>query len=70
MGKRRRRNDLTVKIAAAIHSKARMIALDRHIPLAEYLSTLLERPVERDYQAYRQRLIREGDDPGTVPDPD
>jgi len=69
MSKRRRRNDLTVKIAAAIHSKARMIALDRRIPLAEYLSALLEQPVERDYQAYRRRLLQEGGDPGAVPDP-
>ncbi|MDE2104067.1 MAG: GIY-YIG nuclease family protein [Patescibacteria group bacterium] len=38
-----------VKIASSIYRKAKMVAAHRSMPLAEYLSDLLEKPVERDY---------------------
>lgn len=53
---RKKREDTAVKIAAAIVRKARVIAAYRNITIAEYLSALLEKPVERDYRAFFKEL--------------
>jgi hypothetical protein len=58
---RKKRNDITVKIDAKIHSKAKKIAAWRDVDLAEYLSELLEKPVERDWQRLRREVAGEPD---------
>jgi hypothetical protein len=54
-----KRNDIAVKIDAAIYHKAKMVASFRHIPLAELLSELLEKPVERVYQQMRELMDKQ-----------
>jgi hypothetical protein len=58
---RQKRDDTSVKIGTATYRKAKMIAAYRGVPIAEYLTSLLEKPVERDYQKLRQQIA--GDDP-------
>jgi hypothetical protein len=53
---RSKRDDTTVKIASTIYHKAKQIAVHRGVPLAEYLSELLEKPVARDFQKMREAL--------------
>lgn len=45
-----KRTDVSVKIDAGIQRKAKMIAAYRDITIAEYLSQLLEGPVNEDYK--------------------
>ena len=53
---RHKRDDVTVKIASAVYRKAKMVAAWRDVTLAEYLTELLDRPVERDYQRMREAM--------------
>lgn len=55
-----KRDDVAVKIARAVYRRARQIATHRGIPLAEYLSGLLDKPVQRDYD----RMVRDMNDEG------
>lgn len=48
-GKKSERDDVAVKVDRLIVSKARLIAGDRGISLAELLSGMLAGPVEREY---------------------
>lgn len=43
------RHDVTVKVDAAVISKAKMVASARNIPLAEFVSELLRGPVDREF---------------------
>lgn len=54
-----KRQDVTVKIDAKLQRKAKLVASHRDLTLSEYLSELLEKPVERDYQRFRQELAAE-----------
>lgn len=45
-----KREDVAVKVEAAIYRKAKMVAAYRDITIAEYLSDLLRKLVERDYR--------------------
>jgi hypothetical protein len=45
------RDDMAVKVARSIVSKAKAIAQDRGISIAEYLSEKLDGPVSRDFAA-------------------
>lgn len=56
---RPKRDDVTVKIEARIYRKAKMTAAYRGVHLAEYLSEVLEKPVERDYQQTRTAMDAE-----------
>lgn len=47
---RQRRDDTSVKIASSVYRRAKLVASFRGITLAEYLSELLGKLVERDYQ--------------------
>jgi len=53
---REKRDDVSVKIEAGIYRKAKMVAAYRDITMAEYLSDLLRRPVDRDYQKLREDM--------------
>jgi hypothetical protein len=53
---REKRNDISVKIGAAVYRKAKMIAAYRDITLAEYLTALLEKPVDRDYEKLKEQM--------------
>jgi hypothetical protein len=44
------RDDVTVRLDRTIADKARRIAYARGIPIAEYLTGLLRKPVERDHE--------------------
>lgn len=56
---REKRDDVSVKIAAGIYRKAKTIAAYRDVPLAEYLSDLLQLPVEKDYERMRKAMEEE-----------
>jgi hypothetical protein len=45
------RNDISVKLDAQVTRKAKLVATNRGITLAEYLSELLKPLVARDYDA-------------------
>jgi len=45
----KKRDDTSVKIDSAIYKMAKHVAAQRDIHLAEYLSDLLKKPVQRDY---------------------
>ncbi len=51
-----KRKDVTAKIDADIHLKARMIATFRGITVAEYLSDLLRKPVDADYEKLKRQM--------------
>jgi len=55
---RKKREDVTVKIAASVYRRAKLIAAWQDVTLAEYLTELLERPVERDYHRMREAMDR------------
>jgi hypothetical protein len=59
---REKRNDISVKIEAAIYRRAKMVAAYRDITLAEYLSALLEKPVDRDYQKLTEQMSADQQD--------
>jgi hypothetical protein len=54
--KRSERDDVTVKLDRGVVSKAKMIASARNLPLAEYLSELLQSPVNRDFAKEMKRI--------------
>lgn len=54
--KRPRRADVSVKIDSKIVEEAKLVALLRHITLAEYLSEILREPVKRDYNEERKHI--------------
>lgn len=56
---RPKREDASIKVAAAIVRMARFIAADRGIPIAEYLSELLAKPVKKDFDALKKKLAEE-----------
>jgi hypothetical protein len=58
---REKRDDVSVKIDATIHKRAKLIAASRDIPLAQYLSDLLRAPVSRDWQKLHQQMSDEAD---------
>lgn len=53
---RQKRDDTAVKIATRIYRKAKMVAAHRDIPIAEFLSNLLEKPVDREYRRLLEEL--------------
>jgi hypothetical protein len=56
---RPKRDDIAVKIAAPLYRKAKVIAAHRGVTIAEYLSSLLDKPLERDYQKFRREVAGE-----------
>lgn len=56
---RPKRDDTSVKISSAVYRKAKMVAAYRGITLAEYLSSLLESPVDQDYQQMHDSIGEE-----------
>jgi hypothetical protein len=56
MPPRERRDDITVKIGAALYRKAKMVAAFRDLSLAEYLTEVLEKPVARDYEKLIEQM--------------
>jgi hypothetical protein len=57
---RTRRNDVAVKMGADVVKMARHIAVDRGIPLAEYLTERIRSLVEQDFEALTRRLGKPG----------
>ncbi len=53
---REKRDDIAVKIAAKLYRKAKLIAADRGIPIAELLSELLEKPLDREFERFKQNI--------------
>ncbi len=56
---REKRNDVTVKIDAKVYRRAKMVASHRNIPLSEFLTELLDKPVAREYGKMKQELGEE-----------
>jgi hypothetical protein len=57
---RTRRNDVAVKMGADVVKMARHIAVDRNIPLAEYLTERIRPLVEQDFEEMTKRLGKPG----------
>lgn len=53
------RNDLAVKMDSGVVRKAKIVALDRNITLAQYLSEKVAPLVERDYQETVAKMAEE-----------
>ncbi len=53
------RNDLAVKMDSGVVRKAKIVAMDRNITLAQYLSEKVAPLVERDYQETVARMAEE-----------
>lgn len=53
------RNDVAVKLDAQVARQAKMVAADRGITLAEYISEILRPVVQRDAQALAENLLKE-----------
>lgn len=53
---REKRDDVAVKIEAALYRKAKVVAAYRGITIAKYLSELLRKPVERDHEKMVQEM--------------
>lgn len=51
------RNDVAVKLDAEIVRKAKHVAINRRITLAQYLSDLLQPLVERDFNAEMSKML-------------
>lgn len=65
MGKKKSGEDLklgAVKIELPIITKARMIATDRGVPLATYLSDVLRASVEKDWAQMVRKASQKGTD--------
>lgn len=56
MAKKGTPSNTTVKILRAIYRKAKMVAAHTDRDLSEYLSSLLEKPVDRDYRKMLSEL--------------
>jgi hypothetical protein len=65
--RRAKRDDIAVKIDATIYHKARVIASYRHVPLAAYLSEMLQKPVDRDYLKIQEQMGKEQERPEEQP---
>jgi hypothetical protein len=50
------RDDVTVKVARQIAAKAKLIASDRGVSVAEVLSEILESPINRAYAQMIRKL--------------
>ena len=66
--KKSARQDVAAKIDARVIGMAKLIATERGVCLAEYLSETLKAPVERDY-AETMRKLQEGPKPTLEPRP-
>ena len=53
------RNDVAVKVDLEVIRMARHVAVDKRVPLAEYLSERLRPLVVEDYEALAQRMAGE-----------
>ena len=56
-----KRDDLTVKLERAIVKKANIIAQNRDIHTAEFLSELLRPLVEREWQKELKKMTQQGE---------
>lgn len=56
-----KRDDMAVKIDRSLVNKARLVASQRKITLAEYISDLIRIPVERDFS----KTVRDMGEKGT-----
>ena len=56
---------VTVKIRAAVHKKARQVATYHDLNIADYLSDLLEKPVDADHRKMRKAMDAEDKTEGT-----
>jgi hypothetical protein len=56
---RAERDDVTVKLARGIVSRAKIVAAARGVTLAEYLSDLTRGPVDRDFTREMKRVQAE-----------
>jgi hypothetical protein len=60
---RARRNDVAVKLAADVVKMARHLAVDRGVPLAQYLSDRLRPFVVQDFEEMTKRLKKPEQNP-------
>jgi hypothetical protein len=58
---RTKRNDVAVKLDTTVARLARIVAADRGIPIAEYISQTLKPIVERDAKEVGARLSKKSD---------
>jgi hypothetical protein len=56
-GPKMARNDLAVKLDADVAKKAKHVAINRGITLAEYLSELVRPLVERDFKDEMSKML-------------
>jgi hypothetical protein len=53
------RQDLAVKVGADVVRRAKIVAIDKNITLAEYLTETLRPTVDKDYAAALAKMSRE-----------
>jgi hypothetical protein len=53
------RQDLAVKVGADVIKRAKIVALDKNITLAEYLTETLRPTVDKDYSQTLAKMARE-----------
>jgi hypothetical protein len=53
-----------VRIDPELYNKARVVALRRGLKFGEYLDSLIETPVNRDYQGVLKELVSEAEGSG------
>jgi hypothetical protein len=53
------RQDLAVKVGADVVKRAKIVAIDKNITLAEYLTETLRPVVDRDYAATLAKMSKE-----------
>jgi hypothetical protein len=63
------RDDTTVRLDRALASKARAISLHRGIPVGQYLSELLDQPINAGYLAMLRELDASSKPPKRGPKP-
>jgi hypothetical protein len=59
MPRKPKRDDIAVKIEAAVYRQARIVAARQDITIAEYLSALLREPVAEDYHRAVAQMAQE-----------
>jgi hypothetical protein len=64
-GQKVARNDLAVKLDAEIAKKAKHVAINRGITLAEYLSELVRPLVEKDFKEEMSKMLADVSKPKT-----
>jgi hypothetical protein len=57
------RNDISVKLDAHVAKKAKLVATNRGITLAEYISEILRPIVDRDLKHEMGKMLSEGSSP-------